>query len=139
MNSKKILSLAASLILTAALSAGCSSTSDLPNSNSEQASASSEAGTGSEAVQSNPYEGLMLYKSQAGLSIYMEEGFEEKTAEGVACYFQKDNCGMTCQRDDFATLEEYEYDTDAMTIEEYTGIIMEIYMGIMTLAGQLQF
>lgn len=124
---KKLVVFVLSFAMASTFFIGCGSTSEIA-ADGEDVTATAEVLTETSAkAPADPYEGLTFYESQSGLSIYMADGFEEDTAEGAVCYYESEDCGLLCQKDDFQILEDYEYDTNAMTAADYAALIMEIY------------
>lgn len=71
-----------------------------------------------------PYAGLVLYENDAGISLYMDKGFSEGSAEGVTCAYSKDSIGLACKAESIETLESFGY-TD-LNETDYANLIVEL-------------
>ena len=78
----------------------------------------------------DPYEGLTLYESETGISIYMEEGYTESSAEGMPCFFEGEMSNVSFTEETFETLqtalEQGGYGS-VLTSEDYGKLIYEVY------------
>lgn len=99
---KKILSIVLCLLLQLSLLAACSS-----------------------ADSSDPYSGLTLYESEAGISLYMAKGFSKNSAEGVACAYSKGSTGLACNVESIEALESFGY--SSLSEADYAQLIMDAY------------
>lgn len=122
MNMKKI----AALLLCCAVAAG-SLTACGGTGTKAESGADSSAETGAAAAEENPYEGLTLYQSESGISLYMADGFEEAQVEGSACCFKGGSSAVSCQEEFFSAMEEVGYSGSEMTEEEYAKLLIEAY------------
>lgn len=75
--------------------------------------------------EDGPYTGLALYENDAGISLYMDKGFSEGSAEGVTCAYSKGNIGLACNSESIAALEDLGY-TD-LSEADYAALIMAVY------------
>lgn len=78
----------------------------------------------SETVEADPYDGLKLYQSQSGVSLYMSEGYTEMQLEGVACSFEGNNSAMSFTTETFETFEAVGISTD-ISLEEYANLVIQ--------------
>lgn len=126
MKKKTFLAVAVSFALSAGAVTGCADagTKEI-SSSSRETEETSQQETETEK-EDDIYQGLVLYESSSGISLYMEEGFTEDSLEGFVCYFERDDCAMNCQEETFEELQNAGYSSD-MSLEEYAGLIAELY------------
>lgn len=72
------------------------------------------------------YEGLTLYETSIGLSLYMCEGFTEASVEGVQACFEGENSNVRFQKETYESLASVGYGS-VVTEEEYAKLIISAY------------
>lgn len=93
----------------------------------ETETAGAEAET---AAQTDLYEGLTLYNSETGISIYMAEGYVESSAEGIPCFFEGEMSNVSFTEETFADLQvvlEQNNFNSVLTSDDYGKLIYEVY------------
>ncbi len=79
--------------------------------------------TGTDTGTTDPYEGLVKYTSDCGISVYMESGSSESTQEGFDCYIGGNTSAMTAVKEGKDIFDQANLSFD-MPLEEYAGYVV---------------
>lgn len=123
---KKVCSVLLAAVLLVSLLAACGGE---PQPTEEPTETQTELQTEAQTeVQTDPTEGsaLVEYHHSIGVSLSMEEGFVESSAEGVLGCYEGELSNVRFAEELFVNLESLGYDPE-MSLEEYAWLILGAY------------